>query len=129
MKRCAALTKGGSRCQRIASDGSDYCYSHDPAMADERCRNAQRAGQAGGRGRSGAGASAELVAVKKRLRQLAEDVMAGRADRGDAAVAGQLLGTYLRALSVGSKLKEVLELEERIHQLEEAERGGASWAG
>jgi hypothetical protein len=67
--------------------------------------------------------------VKKRLRQLAEDVLAGRADRGDAAVAGQLLGTYLRALSVESKLKEVLELEERIHQLEEAERGGASWAG
>jgi hypothetical protein len=66
--------------------------------------------------------------VKRRLRELADSVMDGETDRGDAAVAGQLLGTYIRAVSLEVKLKEVLELEERIAALEEAEQGDASWA-
>jgi hypothetical protein len=65
--------------------------------------------------------------VKRQLRELADSVIDGGTDRGDAAVAGQLLGTFLRALGLEIKLKEVLELEERIERLE-AEQGGASWA-
>jgi len=52
------------------------------------------------------------------LRELAEDVISGRIDRADAAVAGQLYGTFIRAVGVELKVKEVLELEERIEQLE-----------
>jgi hypothetical protein len=70
----------------------------------------------------------ELREVKRRLRELAADVMGGHADRSDAAVAGQLYGTYIRALSVEIKLKEVLELEERITMLEDDLPGArASW--
>jgi hypothetical protein len=113
MARCAASKPDSSPCQRIVGASQTYCFAHDPKRAAERARNASKAARTK--------PSRELSDVKKRLRQLAEDVMTGRADRGDAAVAGQSLGTYLRALSVEIKLKEVLELEERIAALEEAE--------
>jgi hypothetical protein len=45
-------------------------------------------------------------------------VLAGKADKGAAAVAGQLLNTYLRVLSVELKVKEMLELEQRLEDLE-----------
>jgi hypothetical protein len=56
--------------------------------------------------------------VKRWLRERADDVMAKRADRGGAAVAGQLYRTFIHAVSVEVKLKKVLELEERIEELE-----------
>jgi hypothetical protein len=121
MVRCAASKPNGEPCERIVGASQTYCFAHDPNRAAERARNASKAARAK--------PTRELSDVKKRLRQLADDVMAGRANRGDAAVAGQLFGTYLRAFSVEIKLKEVLELEERIERLEEAEQGDASWAG
>ena len=130
MKRCAALTKGGGRCQRIASDGSGYCYSHDPAMAEERHRNAQRAGQAGGRGRPGAGASGELATVKAELRDVIADVRDGSLDRGTGAVIGGLYNTLLRSLELQRKWFEADELERRLAVLEEQaeqEREASSW--
>lgn len=56
-------------------------------------------------------------------------MLAGETDRGDAAVAGQILGTYLRAVGVELKVKEQQDLIERLEQLEEAlqrqnDRGG-----
>jgi hypothetical protein len=61
---------------------------------------------------------AELSDLKHRLEELAEDVLAGRKDRGDAAVAGQLLNYAIRAVSVGLRAKEVEELEGRLDELE-----------
>jgi hypothetical protein len=130
MKRCAALTKGGGRCQRIASDGSGYCYSHDPAMAEERRRNAQRAGQAGGRGRPGAGASAELAAVRGELRDVIRGVREASLERGTGAVLATLYNVLLRSLEVQRKWHESDELEQRLVLLEqqaEQERGASSW--
>jgi len=43
----------------------------------------------------------------------------GQMDRADAAVISQIWGTYLRAVSVEMKLKETLELVERLESLEE----------
>jgi hypothetical protein len=91
-----------------------WCYVHHPDLAERRQAAGRKGGHRGGRGRP----VAELRDVKKRLRDLAEDVMAGDVDRGNAAVAGQLLGTYIRAVSVEVKLKEVLEIEERLERLE-----------
>ena len=42
----------------------------------------------------------------------------------DAVVAGQLFGTFIREVSTEIKVKEVLELEERIEQLERNAEGG-----
>jgi hypothetical protein len=45
-------------------------------------------------------------------------VLEGRQDRGNAAVAGQLLNTYLRAVAVELKAREQLELVGRLEELE-----------
>ena len=121
MSRCTTIKASGERCKGRAIGGSEWCWTHNPAHADERRRHGARGGKRGGRGRP----LAELADVKRKLRELAEDVIAGRTDRGDAAVAGQLLGTYIRAVSVEVKLKEVLELEARIEALEQ--EGGSRW--
>jgi len=46
-------------------------------------------------------------------------VLKGAVDRSDAAVVGQLLNTYIRAVSVELKAREQLELIERLEALEE----------
>jgi len=61
---------------------------------------------------------AELQGVKGKLEDLAEDVLQGRKDRGDAAVAGQLYNTLIRAIGMELKVREQLEIEERIAELE-----------
>jgi hypothetical protein len=45
-------------------------------------------------------------------------VIAGDVDRANAAVAGQLLNTYIRAVSVELKVREQQELIERLEELE-----------
>lgn len=60
----------------------------------------------------------EVSNIKRRLEELAEEVLAGRKDRQDAAVAGQLYNYALRAVSVGLKAKEVEEIEGRLEELE-----------
>ena len=61
---------------------------------------------------------AELHSIRDQLETLAEDVLAGRVDRGDAAVVGQLYNTLIRAVSVEMKVREVTELEQRLEELE-----------
>jgi hypothetical protein len=56
----------------------------------------------------------------------------GQMDRADAAVISQIWGTYLRAVSVELKVREQLELIERLEALEEqleakAGNGGRRW--
>ena len=121
MARCRAVKPNGSPCERIVPAPKNYCYSHDPGRKEERRRNATRAGRSK--------PNREMVEVKSRLRELAEDVLAGRTDRADAAVAGQLLGTFIRAVTAEIKVKEVVELEERLERLEEQtqERSSKPW--
>jgi hypothetical protein len=122
MSRCAGRKPDRTSCERIVPASQSYCYSHDPQRKDERKRNAARAARSR--------PNKELVEVKDRLRELAEHVLSGHVDRADAAVAGQLLGTFIRAVSTEIKVKEVLELEERIEQLERSTEGGGrqrSW--
>jgi hypothetical protein len=109
MPRCAGIKRDGGRCAAIV-DGS-YCYQHDPARSEERSRNASRAARSR--------PSRELVGIKGRLSDLADDVLAGDVDKGVAAVASQVLNVYLRAVSVELKVKEPAELIERLEALEE----------
>jgi hypothetical protein len=61
---------------------------------------------------------AALGELKRRFEELAEDVLAGTVNRGDAAVVGQLLNGAVRPVAVGLKAREVEELEGRLEQLE-----------
>ncbi|MDQ4128879.1 MAG: hypothetical protein M3151_13185, partial [Actinomycetota bacterium] len=102
MAKCSGITRAGTACKGIPIDGSQWCYAHDPDHADERRRHGSKGGKRGGRGRP----QAELSDVKRRLSDLVDDVLEGRKDRADAAVAGQLLNTYIRAVGVELKVRE-----------------------
>ena len=125
MGRCSGITRAGTACRGTPIDGSAYCYVHDPAYADERRRHGQRGGKRGGRGRP----VAELANIKGRVEELVEGVLGGAVDRSDAAVVGQLLNTYIRAVSVELKAREQLELIERLEALEEGLEASRSARG
>jgi hypothetical protein len=121
MPRCSHTYADSSQCRRIVSAQQEYCYSHDPARAGERRRNAARGGKAKARG--------ELGRVKARLQTLADMVEEGQMERADAAVISQIWGIYLRVVSVELKAREQRELVERLEALEEGleqNRGGSS---
>jgi hypothetical protein len=123
--KCSGITQAGTACKGIPIDGSQWCYAHHPDRTSERRRHGSKGGKRGGRGRP----QAELSDIKTRLSALADDVLEGRQDKGVAAVASQVLNVYLRAVSIEMKLKELLELIERLEALEEGlkqNRGGSS---
>jgi hypothetical protein len=123
LAKCSGITQAGTACRGIPIDGSSYCYVHHPDHAEERRRHGARGGKRGGRGRP----QAELGDIKRRLSDLADDVLEGRQDKGVAAVASQVLNVYLRAVSVELKAREQMELEARVEALEQPQEGGGRW--
>jgi hypothetical protein len=116
MALCSGIRADGGRCRAQAMRNSAYCIGHDPDQAEARRRRASKGGKRGGRGRP----QAELSDIKRRLSDLADGVLEGRQDRAVAAVASQILNVLLRAISIEAKLKEQLELIERLEALEDA---------
>ena len=114
MALCSGIKADGGRCRAQAMCNSEWCIGHHPDQAQARRLRASKGGKRGGRGRP----QAELSDVKRRLSDLVNDVLEGRTDRGDAAVAGQLLNTYIRAVGVELKVREQLEVVERLEVLE-----------
>jgi hypothetical protein len=126
MARCSGIRADGGRCGAQAIRSSAYCVNHHPDYEEARRRRNSKGGRRGGRGRP----QAELANIKGRLSDLADDVLEEKVDKGAAAVAGQLLNTYLRAVSVELKAREQLELLERLEALEETlegRKGGSRW--
>src|SRR5215203_4127242 len=115
MAQCAGIKRDGGLCTVVVGPGQSHCYAHDPARANERRRNASRGGRAKGNG--------ELTDLKKQIKDLAADVLEGKADRGRAAVVNQLWNTLIRAIEQERKLKELGELAERLEALEEVLKG------
>src|SRR5918998_2135715 len=113
MAKCSGITQAGTACRGIPIDGSQWCYVHHPDRTEERRRHGARGGKRGGRGRP----SAELASLKARLTTLAEDVLEGNVDRGNAAVAGQLLNTVIRAIGMEMRVREVEDLERQVEEL------------
>jgi hypothetical protein len=118
MSLCNGTRADGGHCQAQAMRNSEWCINHDPDQAEVRRRRASKGGKRGGRGRP----LVELADVKRQLKELADEVIAGRTDKGNAAVAGQLLGTFLRAVSVELKVREQDEILQRLDDLESAAR-------
>src|SRR5215218_2909228 len=124
MSRCAGIRADGGRCKAKAMPEAEWCWNHHPDYEQARRRRASKGGKRGGRGRP----QAELSDIKRRLSDLADDVLEGRQDKAVAAVASQVLNVLLRAISVETKLKEQLELGGRLEALEEGlqqNRGGS----
>ncbi len=125
MSLCSGIRADGGRCGAQAMRGSSFCIGHDPDQAEARRRRASKGGKRGGRGRP----LAELAGLKTRLSDLADSVLSGGVDRADAAVVGQLLNTVIRACAVELRVKEQLELIERLEELEALleHRGEGGW--
>ena len=121
--QCRMIKANGERCRGAATGSDGYCWAHDPANAEQRRRTASRAGRSK--------PSREIQGIKTRLSDLADEVLEGKVDRGDAAVAGQLLNTVIRAVSVELKVREQAELVERFEELEAAlarqKKGGSAY--
>ena len=115
MSLCSGIRADGGRCKAQATRSSSFCIGHDPDRVDDRRRRASRGGKRGGRGRP----QAELADIKKRLLALTDAVLDGEVDRGNAAVASQLLNTVIRAVGVELRVREQLELIDRVGELEE----------
>jgi hypothetical protein len=118
MSLCNGTRADGEHCRAQAMRDSEWCINHDPEQAEVRRRRASKGGKRAGRGRP----LVELADVKRQLREVADDVIAGRTEKGNAAVAGQLLGTFLRAVSVELKVREQDEILQRLDALESAAR-------
>jgi hypothetical protein len=82
MSRCRGNKDDGSPCERIVGASQDYCYSHDPDRAEERRRNASKAGRARH--------DPEVREIKRLLKDLYTGVLEGRVERAAAAVANRL---------------------------------------
>jgi hypothetical protein len=109
---CTATKRDGSPCTLPATGPEGLCWAHNPKFAEKRRRGQSR----GGKNKP----SKELVDIKQRLSDLADDVLAGAVDKGVAAVASQILNVYLRAISTELAVREQMELVERLDAIEEA---------
>lgn len=120
MARCQGIKRDGGRCTAAVAAGVNWCFNHDPARAEERRRNASRAGKsAGGR---------EIRDLKRRILEVVDAVLEGGQDRGRAAVAIQSFNALRGVLDLELKVREQQELIERLEALEEqAQREGNRW--
>ncbi len=109
---CTATKRDGSPCTLPSYGSSALCWAHSPVTAERRRRGQSR----GGRNKP----TKELVSIKQRLSDLADDVLEGNVEKGKAAVASQVLNTYIRAVSVELKLRETEELAREVEELRDA---------
>jgi hypothetical protein len=98
MNTCRGTKRNGDPCTMPATQGSAWCWNHDPNRAEERSKNASRA------------ASAKHSSVAQDMRELRDLVweMTIRLIEGNLKTSAslnmtriiQLLQTYLRAAEV-----------------------------
>ncbi len=110
MAVCPGIKRDGGRCEAVLTGQQAYCYHHNPATAEKRKRVAAK----GGRSKP----NRELADIKRLIGVLIDGVLEGTTDRANAAICGQLLNTQIRVVSVELKVREQLELIERLEDLE-----------
>jgi hypothetical protein len=118
MPRCPATKRDGAQCTTIVKPPQTHCYQHDPERAEERRRNASRAGRSGSR---------EIKDLKRRISEVIDAVLEGSQDRGRAAVAIQGFNALRGVLELERKIRELDDLEARIEALEQPEEGERRW--
>src|SRR5829696_6336937 len=117
MPGCSFTKETGGRCKAQAMRDSQWCYMHNPDLAEERRQNNSRGGRTGGRGRSKASRSA-IKELHSLLEDLTQQVIDGELDTSRGAVASQLVNTRIRLFEFERRLHETEELERRLEQLE-----------
>lgn len=111
MAQCRAITRSGTRCTATVSAGVEWCWNHDPALQEQRRRNASRAGKSR--------PNREVQSLRDLLTTLHEEVRGGDVETKVGAVLNQILNTRLRLVELERKVREQDELEDRITELEQ----------
>ena len=108
-RQCAGITREGRRCTVSVSGAQEFCHLHDPTRAEERRRQASRAGRARG--------NKEVAALKQELKDLIAEVKAGDLDRNDAAVMIQGYRALKDFIALERQVRETDELAAEIEEL------------
>jgi hypothetical protein len=119
MAQCRGTKRDGSQCTATVNPLQTYCWWHDPENSERRRTTAAK----GGKAKAGKAAKG----LHELLEALTQQVIDGELETSKGAVANQLIGTRIRLLEYERRLKELLELEERLEALERAQeeqRGG-----
>ena len=114
---CRAITRGGGRCKKPATDQQGFCWSHSGASAQAR----KRIAAAGGKARR---APSELDRIKDGIETITTAVIRrdldgsnNTIDRNTAAVIYQGYNVLLRAIEVQRRLDHQQDLEEQVAAL------------
>ncbi len=124
LPRCQGVKADGSPCERIVGARQQWCYSHDPAKAEERRATASKAAKSK--------PLAEVAEIKQEIRTIMREIRDKELDRGDGAVLLQGAGMFLKAVATGLKVQEQQELVERLEEVEamlDSQRSGANRYG
>ena len=121
-KQCQAITQDGTPCRAYATNGSDYCFHHDPDHAARR-REARRNGGLARHGRHigpiGQAEPAPLdtaADVATLLRRTINDTLQLENSLHRARTVGYLAGLLARAMEL-TDLEQQLASMERILEL------------
>lgn len=119
VRKCTAHKTSGEPCNGNARDGSAFCWSHDPELAERRAEGRRRGGEERSNARRAArqwAAVGEVIApsdLPAMLRGAFVEVWQGNLEPSQA----QALVSIAKA---SVSLSHDLELEQRIARLEEA---------
>lgn len=111
MPQCAGFKRNGEQCSASVPPGVTHCYNHDPLRANERRRNASRAGRRSSNG--------DIAEIRARLAALYEDVLNGELEPKVGSVLVQIANARTRLIETELRIKEQVEFEERLSTLEE----------
>jgi hypothetical protein len=125
LNRCTGHKKDGTPCTLTARGNSAYCWAHDPSNAEQRTRNATKAGRV-------KTVNGQIVEIKAQLKELMDGVVEGKKDKARVSVAAQVAGVLVRYYELERRIKVDEDLEKRIEELEavaESRQGGGSSYG
>ena len=114
-KACKGIKQDGTRCQAAAMADSDFCFFHDPTMAEER-REAQSFGGSQNRMKTLAGDTPDAKIedgrdVVKLLATTINQVRRGEVDPRVANAVGYLANVLMKAAELGEMERRIVDLE------------------
>lgn len=107
--RCSFIKASGEHCRGSATGEHGLCWAHDPQNAEQRRKQASRAGRAR--------PTKEVRELKEELKALIADVKAGDLDRNDAAVMIQGYRALKDFIALERQVRETDELAAEIEDL------------
>ena len=121
--KCVNTNAKGEPCRMAPLEGSDRCFSHDPANARRRAEARRQGGKHRRKPRSGDAASVPAIRLRDvgSIQELLEEAVRDTVLQENSAQRSRTLG-YLAGLAL--KTLEIGQLEERVAALEASLHSG-----